>query len=112
MVRKLLTINKMNFNKAARLERCTIIHQLHVDGSLTHAALYDIEEDYHEVVPLQYQAPVYVAEIQAAFMGIKHIILINTMKTIPTAVRRHINSTQTTPSCSTFLIGEEVVLNI
>ena len=49
MVRKLLTINKMNFNKAARLERCNIIHQLHVDASLTHAALYDITEDYHEV---------------------------------------------------------------
>ena len=75
MVRKLLTINNMKFNKAARLEQCTIINQLHVDASLTHAALYHIEEDYHEVVPIHYQAPVYVAELQAAYIGLKYIIL-------------------------------------
>ena len=75
MVRKLLTINHMKFNKTARLNNCTIINQLHVDASLTHAALYSLEEDYHEVVPIQYDAPIYVAEIEAAYMGIKHIIL-------------------------------------
>jgi hypothetical protein len=64
----------MYYNKHVILQQCSHITQIHVDASLTHAALIDLTNDQVHIENAQYNAPIYVGEIHAALMGLKYIL--------------------------------------
>jgi hypothetical protein len=73
-IRKLLHINDMYYNKNLTKQQCSHITPIHVDASLTHAALVDLTNEFTLIESANYNAPIYVGEIHAAFMGPRYIL--------------------------------------
>jgi hypothetical protein len=63
----------MLYNKQQIIESCTNQQIVHSDSSLTTAAVYHVQDDYVQTEKLTYRAPIYVAEIHAAFNALKYI---------------------------------------
>ena len=64
----------MKFNRRQTLEACNNVEIVHVDASLTTACSFHINDEDLISEPITYTAPIYVAEIHAAFLGLQQIL--------------------------------------